>query len=196
MVRYRIGDLVRITSLRNENLGIELPQMAFERRIDDLIDFNVIRLTEKVIWQALEESEIAYVDWMAYKEPGEQRLTLLLELEETNRVSEMDIASVIYDKVINPDNDEFTISPVHDDLMDMVGFSIDVNLLPKGTFASYTAQKQAEGADLAHLKPPHINPSEEEISLLTAETEEIVVVRKTAAKVETIDITEDKKVSV
>jgi hypothetical protein len=43
-----------------------------------------------------------------------------------------------------------------------------VTLLPKGSFAAFTAQKQAEGADLAHLKPPHVNPSAKVLSLLTA----------------------------
>jgi len=43
---------------------------------------------------------------------------------------------------------------------------VKVTLLPKGTFANYTAQRQAEGADLAHLKPPHINPPEEMLAHL------------------------------
>ena len=38
MVRYRIGDMIRITSLRNDELNIDIPQMTFERRADDLID--------------------------------------------------------------------------------------------------------------------------------------------------------------
>ncbi|MFC1995932.1 GH3 auxin-responsive promoter family protein [Chloroflexota bacterium] len=53
MIRYRPGDMVRITSLRNEKLGIDIPQMIFEGRADAIIDFDVIRLTEKVIWQAI-----------------------------------------------------------------------------------------------------------------------------------------------
>lgn len=193
LVRYRIGDIVRITSLRNEKLGIEMPQMAFERRVDDIIDFVVIKLTEKVIWQALEKAGIAYEDWMAYKEPGQQELTLLIELKNGSQVIEKELASAIYNRVVNPDNDEFTTSSAHDDLMDMLGFNIKVHLLPKGTFANYTAQRQAEGADLAHLKPPHINPPEKVLSLLLAETEEIIMVTKgeTEAKAATTAATED-----
>jgi hypothetical protein len=175
LVRYRIGDMVRITSLRNEKLGIEIPQMSFERRADDLIDFNVIRLTEKIIWQALEKAAIAYEDWVAYKEPGQQALRLFIELKDGYQGNEDDIAAIVYEKVTKSDNDEFTTSPVHDDLMDMVTFSIKAHLLPKGTFASYTAQRQAEGADLAHLKPPHINPSEKVLSQLLAKPEEVKV---------------------
>ena len=181
LVRYRIGDMVRITSLRNEKLGIEVPQMSFERRADDLIDFNVIRLTEKVIWQALEKAGIAYEDWVAYKEPGQQALRLFIELKDGYQSNEEDIAAIVYEKVTKSDNDEFTTSPVHDDLMDMVTFSIKAHLLPKGTFANYTAQRQAEGADLAHLKPPHINPSEKVLSLLMAKPEEVKVGAETEA---------------
>jgi hypothetical protein len=171
LVRYRPGDMVRITSLRDEKLGIDIPQMVFERRADDLIDFNVIRLTEKLIWQALEKTGIAYEDWTAYKEPGQQVLQLFLELKGGYQDSEENIAAAVYEQVTKPDNDEFTLSAVHDDAMDMLGFSVKVNLLPRGTFADYTAQRQAEGADLAHLKPPHVNPSDEVLSHLLGRPE-------------------------
>jgi len=59
----------------------------------------------------------------------------------------------------------------------MVGFEVNVTLLPSGTFADYTARRQAEGADLAHLKPPHVNPSEKVLSGLLGETETIEVVK-------------------
>ena len=39
LTRFRVGDMVRITSLQNERLGINTPQMAFERRVDGLLDF-------------------------------------------------------------------------------------------------------------------------------------------------------------
>ena len=55
--------------------------------------------------------------------------------------------------------------------MDMLGFSVKVNLLPRGTFANDTAQRQADGADLAHLKPPHVNPSDEVLSHLLGRPE-------------------------
>jgi len=48
---------------------------------------------------------------------------------------------------------------------------IKITFLPKGTFQNYAARRQAEGADLAQLKPPHINPSDEVLSLLGAKVE-------------------------
>jgi len=172
MVRYRPGDMVRITALRNEKLGIVIPQMVFERRADDLLDFAAIRLTEKTIWQAIEDAGIAYEDWTAYKEPGEAVLNLFIELKDGYQGNGGDVAAAVYEQVTKPDNGEFNLSAVQDDALDMVDFRVKVNLLPPGAFANYTAQRQAEGADLAHLKPPHINPSDKVLSLLLARPEE------------------------
>lgn len=45
---------------------------------------------------------------------------------------------------------------------------IKVTFLRQGAFSNYISQRQAEGAALGHLKPPHINPSEKVLSLLGA----------------------------
>jgi phenylacetate-coenzyme A ligase PaaK-like adenylate-forming protein len=167
LVRYRIGDMVRIISLRDEKLGIDIPQMVFERRVDGLLDFFVVRLTEKNIWQTIESTGIAYEDWTAYKDPGELVLKLFIELKNGSRVSEADIARMIYRKLMESDNDE-KASLLDNDFVDAVGFKVQVSLLPPGTFADYTAHMQAEGAD---LKPPHINPSDKVLSLLLGRPE-------------------------
>ena len=171
MVRYRVGDIVRITSLRSEKLGIDIPQMVFERRADDLLDFVFIRLTEKTIWQAIENAGITYEDWTAYKEAGAPVLRLFIELKDGYQGSDDDIARVIYEQILNSDNDKNTASLIHDDFADMINFRVEVSLLPRGAFANYTSQRQAEGADLAHLKPAHINPSDKVLSLLLAKPE-------------------------
>ena len=168
LVRYRVGDMVRITSLRNEKLGIDIPQMVFERRADDLLDFVVTRLTEKVIWQAIEDADIAYEDWTAFKEAGQPVLHLFIEPKDGYQASEAEIATAVHQQIMKSDNDDYTTSPVHDDLADMIDFRVEVTLLPRGAFANYTSQRQAEGADLAHLKPPHINPSDKVLLLLLA----------------------------
>jgi hypothetical protein len=182
MVRYRIGDMIKITSLRNEKLGIDIPQMVFERRVDGLINFVVIQLTEKLIWQAIEKIGVAYVDWVAYKLQGESVLRLLIEPKGDLKESEADIAAAIKKQIVGSDSD---LAPaVLDDLTDMIDFSIEVVLLPRGSFAHYIAKRQAEGADLAHLKPPHLNPSDEVLSLLLSKSEEI----KAAAEAEKIAV--------
>jgi hypothetical protein len=163
--------MIKITSLKNKNLGIDIPQMVFERRADDLIDFVFIRLTEKTIWQALEKSGVPYVDWTAYKEPGKPVLKLFVELKDGYRTDGTDVAAAVREQIIISDSDKGTESLIRDDFAEMISFKLDATLLPPGTFASYTARRQAEGADLAHLKPPHINPPEKVISLLLGRPE-------------------------
>jgi len=176
LVRYRPGDMVRITSLRNEKLGIELPQMAFERRADDLLDFVFIRLTEKTIWQAIENTGIAYEDWTAYKKEGEPVLSLSIELKDGYEGSETDVAAAVREQILKSDNDNRdTELLIRDEFARMIDFKVELNLLPQGAFAHYTAQRRAEGADLAHLKPSHINPPAKVLSLLLAKPEEVKV---------------------
>jgi hypothetical protein len=179
MTRYRIGDMIRITSLSNDKLGINLPQMVFERRVDDIIDFAFVRLTEKTIWQAIETAGIAYEDWIAYKEIGEPTLRLFIEPKNDNKYSESEVAAMVRERIMNSENDDVQAdSPLRDDFASSIELNLKVNFLPKGTFADYIAKKQAEGADIAHLKPPHVNPQKEVLSYLLAKTEEIIEVTK------------------
>jgi len=184
MVRYRPGDMIRITSLRNEKLGIDIPQMVFERRADGLIDFIFIRLTEKTIWQAIEKAGVDYEDWTAYKKPGEPVLSVYIELKNGDNTSQAEVSKAIYEQIIKSDNEnKDTQYLVRDDYADMINFNVEVNLLPQGAFANYTAQRQAEGADLAHLKPPHINPSPKVLSLLLSKPEAVPATKSEAEKV-------------
>ena len=67
--RYRIGDLIEVVAMRDEEFDINLPQIRFYSRCDDVIDLaGLIRLTEKSIWLVIEASGIKYVDWIARKE--------------------------------------------------------------------------------------------------------------------------------
>ena len=165
LVRYRVGDIVRITSLRNENLGINIPQMIFERRADDLLDFAVIRLTEKSLWQAIENTGVAYHDWVAFKSPGELVLNVMIE-PERELINKSDLENLLYEQILKTDSETYASLNEQEDLANMIKFKLNLTLLPQGTFANYTAQKIAEGADLAHLKPPHMNPSQQVLSSL------------------------------
>ncbi len=169
MVRYRLGDMIRITALRNEKLNIDIPQMVFERRADDLIDLGFMRLTEKVIWQAIENTKIPYRGWTAHKEIGETaRLHLYLELGDGYPASEQEVATAVYQQIKQLDDGLYIYKDLAS-LEGLIGFEpIEVTLLPTGVFADYKGQRQAEGAELIHLKPPHINPSDEVLSLLGA----------------------------
>ena len=178
LIRYRIGDLIKITSLRNEKLDIDIPQMLFERRVDGVINFVVIQPTEKLIWEAIEHTGIAYKDWTSYKEPGESVLHILIEPQNTFFGDTTILAENIRSYILNTNNDDHRTTGTLEDLTEMFDFRVDVEILPLGSFDTYLSEKQAEGADLAHLKPPHLNPSEKILSVLRGETEELIVVSK------------------
>ncbi len=43
---------------------------------------------------------------------------------------------------------------------------LKVTLLPRGAFNEYKLKQQAAGAEMAHLSPPRINPSEGDVRIL------------------------------
>jgi len=160
-VRYRIGDLIEIISLEDEETGIALPQMVFYSRCDDIIDLAAFtRLTEKDIWQALEEAGLTYVDWTARKEYLDQRPVLHIYIELKERRGQEEVKRAIHRHLRE-------IHQPYGELEDMLGIDpLQVTLLPPASFARYYQQRQKEGADLAHLKPPHMNASDEIINRL------------------------------
>ncbi len=177
LARYRTGDMIKIEALRNEKLNINIPQMSFHRRADDVIFLgNLFRLTETVIWRAIENAGVQYADWTARKEvfEGSPVLRIYLELKEGYTAVEEELETEIYEQ-IKKLNDGF----IHnfDDIGSMEELfdlhPIRVTLLPGSAFQNYAARKQAEGADLAQLKPPRINPSDEILSLLVTGIETV-----------------------
>jgi len=174
MTRYRPGDMIRITSLRNEKLNIDIPQMVFEKRADELvIIFGVGYLTEKLIGEAIENTGIPYVDWTACKEivNNKPALRIYLELEVNYIASEQSVAASVYNELEKLDNVyHFNLYKyAYGNATKFLGLRpIAVTFLPQGSFSSYMAQRRAEGAAVSSLKLPHVNPSDEMLSLLRA----------------------------
>jgi len=162
-VRYFLGDAITIKSLRNEKCNINLPQMNFDSRIDGIIDIaGFTRLTEKVVWQAIENSTIAYQDWAVKKEPGKENAVLhvYIELKPGKKITEEQAAAEIHQQLKNLDKD-------YANLESMLNLNpLKVTILPGGSFQTYTAKQRAAGADLAYLKPPHVNPTDAQIKML------------------------------
>ncbi len=171
LVRYRVGDLIEITSLYNEKLGIDIPQMVFHSRADDLIDIASLgRLTERVIEEAVEKSGIPYVDWVARKELIDNKPVLHFYLEPRGDyvASEAGIAAAMRKQFKKLDRKyRCNFYSLIGDMETVLGLKpLEVTLLPQGAFSSYMAQWQAESADLGSLEPSHINPSDEMLALL------------------------------
>lgn len=156
LMRYILGDLVKFTALEDARAGVRLPQMTFVSRIDGLIDVGgFTRLTEKTIWNAIEVSGIPYEEWSIRKESAGGKPVLRLYLETRDRhASEAAIAERIHCALKSMDQP-------YRDLEEITGLKpLVVTLLSKGTFHRYFEERQAAGADLAHLKPPHVNASD------------------------------------
>jgi len=173
MTRYRPGDMVRITSLRNERLNIDIPQMVFHSRVDDLVDIASLgRLTERTIWEAIENTGIPYEDWVARKEIIDNKpvLHLYLELRGDYIANEEGMTTAVREQFKKLDRKyRCNFYSLIGDMETLLSLKpVEVTLLPQGAFSSYISQRQAEGADLGHLKPPHINPSDKVLSLLRA----------------------------
>jgi hypothetical protein len=173
MTRYRPGDLIKITSLRNEKLNIDIPQMVFHSRADELIDITGFgHLTERLIWEAIEDIGVPYTDWTARKEVAGDKPVLRLYIEPKDDLiaSEQAVATALYEEFIKLDSVyHYNIYSAYGDPQTVLGLRpVEVTFLRQGAFSSYIAQRQAEGAALGHLKPSHVNPSDAVLSQLGA----------------------------
>jgi len=184
-VRYVLEDIVTITDLRNSNLNINIPQMTFYGRASDIIDFEAFThafFTEKMLWQGISNIGCDYVDWVARKEviKNSPMLHIYIELKEgqTNGAEELTASLHEELKTLNED---------YDDLERFFGFKpLKVTVLPQGAFNRYMQQRRDEGADIAHLKPPHMNPKDRVIeSLLGVEVPSAAATDETGARINT-----------
>lgn len=170
MIRYRVGDIIRITSLRNEKLNLDIPQMAFYSRSDNIIDIaGFTRLTEKTIWQAIENSGVDYKEWTARKEGGEHPvLRIYMELKH-NGYKKEELTANIHQRLIELDRDYADLESI------LKMRPVDVIILPGGAFTNYATQQQSSGAGIGKIKPPHINPSEVVLNNLTKANDKMSV---------------------
>jgi hypothetical protein len=163
-VRYRLGHLVKITALRNEKLNIDIPQMTFLTRVDDQIDIaGFTRLSEKAVWQAIENAGLSYEGWTARKESdGVPALHLYIELKDNGNATLQQITTQIHEELKKLDKP-------YAELESFTGLRpLVVTQLPQNTFHLYKQRQQELGADMTQLKPPHINPADETVEFLLA----------------------------
>lgn len=161
--RYRVGDLIQVISLGDEELSTNLPQVRFYSRADDIIDLaGLARLTERMIWQVIEASKVAYIDWMARKEEmqADPILHLYLELDGNDRSTEEDLKTSIRAAFQQTGSEFVNLEYI------LGGDHLQVTHLPGGSFTRYMEARRREGADLAHVKPPHMQPSDDVMKAL------------------------------
>lgn len=163
LVRYRMFDLFEVISIGDEEIGSVLPQVRFYSRTDDVIDIgNYLRLTEREIWETIEEAGIQYLDWSANKEviDGDPVLHLYIEFKEPPNISDKEILAII-DRCFSDRFQEYK------DIKENLGINpLVFTRLPEGSFNAYIKSKLEAGADLAHLKPPHMRPTPDSLKHL------------------------------
>jgi hypothetical protein len=163
LVRYRLGDLFEVIANGDEEIGSELPQMRFYSRSKDLIDLgNILRLTENGIWKTIEATGLEYVDWVAQKQTTETYPTLhiYIELAKPGSIPEEKVQEMVRQSFSTRYSD-------YDGMKEILNIEpVTVSLLQGGSFAAYMKSKVAAGADLDHLKPPHMKPPDEDLTKL------------------------------
>jgi hypothetical protein len=166
--RYVVGDIIEIATLRDEEANINTPQMAFFGRADGNIDLERwahAYFTEKTVWQGIANSGVPYVDWVARKEVenGVPVLCLYIEPQGGNNLSEEKIRDLIHEEF------KKLIQEYKESELFLGEKPLRIKLIPDGAFNRYMEYKRAAGADLAHIKPPHMNPSDSIMQALLGE---------------------------
>ena len=163
LVRYRIGDLFEVIANEDSELNSKLPQLRFYSRKNGLIDLgNFLKLTERSIWKTVEASGLKYVDWVAQKQTaqGYPSLRLYIEPSPSENITEEKAQEMIRQAFSARFSD-------YNDMKEMLRVEpVAVTLLPAGSFAAYMKSQVQAGADLAHLKPPHMKPSDSVLTKL------------------------------
>jgi len=158
LFRYIVGDLIRIVPGEERGKNVEVPQFRFHSRVDGLIDlYSIVRLDERTVWQALDSCGIIYEDWSARKEYEEDWPILNVYIELKQDISPQELANMIHNQLLSA-------SSLYQEAISETGqYPVRVTVLPIGSFQRYYDEKKKAGADLANLKPPHMNASDESI---------------------------------
>jgi len=161
--RYRVGDLFEVISLRDEECDIDLPQVKFYSRGGDVINLGGFAfLTENIIWKAIEETGIEYNEWVARKtiKGTDAYLNLFIELNLAGSIDKDALEMELHQNLKKLNSD-------YGNLEDMLGYqALNLTLLNIGSFSSYLDYQKSQGADLAHTKPPHMQPSKKQLNIL------------------------------
>jgi hypothetical protein len=175
VVRYRTGDIVRVTSIGNANIGSELPQFMHYGRTGRLVEIGgFVRLTEDAIGAAIARADVPHVGWSARKEVEGNNPVLHLRLEIAPDAS---IAQPVALERIDA-----ALGAVDQNWADMAAIAglrpLRVTFLPSGSFSRYSTRAAAvrdrewlRGA--LHL----VNPNDRETERLDEAARQATVAR-------------------
>lgn len=171
LLRYRTNDIVKFITLEDHEAGIKLPSMTIQRRIDEVITLaGLVKLDEKTIWKAINNSGIEYYEWMAVREHSNNQSNIRLYLETKNKQDVDELAHLIDKQLKEIDVD-------YRDVEAYLNYRpIMVTLLQSGTFRRFTEEKEGEGVNIAHLKPAHMNAPDAVVQAVLKISKELEVV--------------------
>jgi hypothetical protein len=119
-----------------------------------------VRLDERTLWQAIDKTKIKYEDWSAQKEYVGANPILRIYIEPKEGTVGENIEKMVHENLR-------AICPLYEEaIQEMQTNPVRITWLDPGSFQRYYDAKKAEGADLAHLKPPHMNASEDAVKNL------------------------------
>ena len=142
-VRYVIGDLIKVVAMRDDVLGIDLPQIRVESRVDGRINLgSMVVLTERALWDAFGRLNLGLMNWAARKEKDDSRREPTLHLYVENSKLDPERFRVDFHEALVETHEEYASS--------MPSWkSTDQSHPPgPGTYDKYLMARQAEGADL------------------------------------------------
>jgi hypothetical protein len=165
-VRYRLGDMIKVLSRSNENLKIDLPQILYEDRVEDVIDLaSFTRITERTLGNALSLAGIGKQNWLAHKAFADNHplIELVLELPDSVEIDRLE--EKIHLALREVDSD-------YRDLGNMVGYRpLKVTAIPLGTLNSLREQTGTGEFSWAAGLGARINPPAKIMALVAAAAE-------------------------
>ena len=168
-IRYRLGLLVEMVGYREEETGIELPQVRFIGRVDDLIDIaGFTRIDTMALEHVFQTIEVPVTDWVARKEVEDDAPVLRFYVEPQNG-SCPDLAARLHEGLMQQDR-------FYQDLNRMLGLEpVRVTLLEKGTFQQYYSNKGFDSQSIGQRQFPKTNLTDGEVvDLLRVSTERVL----------------------
>ena len=136
--------------------------MIVESRADGVINLSgMVVLTERSLWQAIGRLDLGTMNWTARKELGlDNGVPMLHIYVEDGSCDPVRLSSDFNEALIETHEEYASFHGI------MEVNPIKVTLLVPGTYQRYFDEKQAEKADLGHLKPPRMQPKDEVIKRL------------------------------
>lgn len=161
LLRYRIGDVIRVVSLGDAQAGIRLPQVEVRRKVGEAINLGgLCNIDERTLWSAIAALGIPYAEWTALKEYDRHKTFLRLVIELKEPCAAAEVSRRVHEQLKKIDMD-------YEDVERYLGVNpVRTTILSAGSFARYFEARIREGAMLSHLKPAHVNPLPEVLKLL------------------------------